>query len=142
MAVIRIYEPALCCNTGVCGTDIDEALVTFTADVKALEAKGVDIARANLATDPMKFGEDPAVIAFMQSVGSEGLPLTLVDGVTVATGRYPSRAELCEWAGCADSAANSESPCCADTPSAQALPLIQPTSKAGDTCCGGESCCS
>jgi len=27
MAVIRVFEPALCCNTGVCGTDPDQALM-------------------------------------------------------------------------------------------------------------------
>ncbi|MFZ4485685.1 MAG: arsenic metallochaperone ArsD family protein, partial [Candidatus Nanopelagicales bacterium] len=36
MPVVRVYEPALCCNTGVCGEDVDQALVTFTADLTAL----------------------------------------------------------------------------------------------------------
>ena len=36
-ATIRVYEPALCCNTGVCGPDVDEAWSTFTADLGALK---------------------------------------------------------------------------------------------------------
>lgn len=55
MARIRVWEPALCCNTGVCGPDVDEALVAFTADLAALRGQGVDIARHNLANDPMAF---------------------------------------------------------------------------------------
>lgn len=49
MPVIRVFEPALCCNTGVCGPDLDQELVDFTAAVNALKAQGVDVHRANLA---------------------------------------------------------------------------------------------
>lgn len=99
MTTIRIYEPPLCCNTGVCGPELDQQLVTFTADVNALKADGVDIERANLASDPSAFAGNRAVVAFLQAAGSEGLPLVLVDGVTVLTGRYPSREELLRYAG-------------------------------------------
>ena len=85
MAVIRVFEPALCCNTGVCGTDVDESLVRFTADLNAVKGEGVDIARANLATDPGAFAANPIAVAFVQTVGSAGLPLTVVDDVTVLT---------------------------------------------------------
>ena len=86
MAVIRVFEPALCCNTGVCGTDVDESLVRFTADLNAVKGEGVDVARANLATDPGAFAANPIAVAFVQTVGSAGLPLTVVDDVTVLTG--------------------------------------------------------
>lgn len=99
MAVIRVFEPALCCNTGVCGTDVDESLVRFTADLNAVKGEGVDIARANLATDPGAFAANPIAVAFVQTVGSAGLPLTVVDDITVLTGRYPTREELQQWAG-------------------------------------------
>lgn len=91
---IRVFEPALCCNTGVCGPDVDEALVRFTADLAHLRSRGVDIARHNLANDPGVFANTPAVAGFLRAAGSSGLPLVLVDGVTVATGRYPGRDEL------------------------------------------------
>ena len=31
-AAIQIFDPALCCASGVCGTDVDQALVSFAAD--------------------------------------------------------------------------------------------------------------
>lgn len=123
MPTIRVYEPALCCNTGVCGPDVDQELVTFTADLEALRAQGVDVARANLASDPQAFAEDPTVVAFLRTAGSQGLPLTLVDGVTVLTGRHPSREEMTRWSGAAQH---------------RELPLVE------DSCCSGEdssSCC-
>jgi arsenate-mycothiol transferase len=100
--VVRVFEPALCCNTGVCGPDVDQALVTFTADLDALVAAGADIARHNLAHDPAVFAATAPVAAFLKVAGSAGLPLTLVDGVTVATGAYLSRARLAQLAGLTD----------------------------------------
>jgi hypothetical protein len=29
---IQVFDPALCCSTGVCGVNVDQALVTFSAD--------------------------------------------------------------------------------------------------------------
>lgn len=97
--VLRVFEPALCCNTGVCGPELDEDMVAFTADLEYLRGLGVDIARHNLANDPGAFAVTPAVSAFLRVAGSAGLPLVLVDGVTVVTGRYPTRAELARFAG-------------------------------------------
>jgi len=108
--VIRVFEPALCCNTGVCGPDLDQALVTFTADLEHLQGLGVDIQRHNLANDPAAFATDSAVRDFLRVAGSAGLPLTLVDGITVLTGGYPSRARLLELAGRSDVAAPTTAP--------------------------------
>lgn len=99
MHSIRVYEPALCCNTGVCGPDVDQALVSFTADLSYLTERGVDITRHNMANDPMAFAGEPTVREFLNVVGSDGLPLTTVDGVTVMTGVYPSREQLLRYAG-------------------------------------------
>ncbi|MGO9163198.1 MAG: arsenite efflux transporter metallochaperone ArsD [Streptosporangiaceae bacterium] len=105
MPVIKVYEPALCCSTGVCGPDLDQALVIFTADVGYLRGAGADISRHNLASDPAAFAGNDAVRSFLEVAGSEGLPLTMVDGVTVATGRYPARDQLLRYAGLASAAA-------------------------------------
>ena len=99
MPTIRIYEAALCCDTGVCGADVDTSLVEVTANVRNLQGLGADISRHNLAGDPTAFTSDETVSGFMHTVGSKGLPLTVVDGVTVATGAYPSLEQLRELAG-------------------------------------------
>ena len=125
MVSIRVFEPALCCNTGVCGEDVDQALVTFTADLDFFKQQGIDIARHNLATDPGAFVENPAVMSFITVAGSEGLPLVLVDDVTVLTGSYPSREMLARYSG-------------------QAAPTLQPRITlvtAGGGCCGGGGGC-
>ncbi|AKE91702.1 arsenite efflux transporter metallochaperone ArsD [Rhodococcus aetherivorans] len=99
MSTIAVFEPALCCNTGVCGDDVDRNLVTFTADMQWLKDQGAAITRHNLANDPLAFAHNPAVKRFLEVAGSAGLPLVLVDDVTVLTGRYPDRTQLAAWAG-------------------------------------------
>ncbi len=129
MPTIRVYEPALCCNTGVCGPDVDESLVTFTADLGALQSLGVDIERHNLANDPTAFASNDTVRAFLQVAGSEGLPLTTVDGVTVMAGSYPARDQLLKFAGL----------------EAQVVPAgaaLLTVSEESGACCGGTNCCS
>lgn len=111
---IRVFEPALCCNTGVCGTDVDEKLVNFTADLQFLKGQSVDIERHNLANDPMAFAQDKTVTSFLETAGSAGLPLTIVDGVTVKTGNYPTREELMMYAKLV-TVAGGDGGCCGDT---------------------------
>ena len=131
MPTIRVFEPALCCNTGVCGEDVDPALVTFTADLAALREAGADIERHNLANDPTAFAADPRVKAFLQVAGSAGLPLTLVDGVTVATGTYPSREQLLTYAGL--------NPTVVAPAGATQITMVAAEDEGG--CCGTGGCC-
>lgn len=126
---IRVYEPALCCSSGVCGSDVSQELVDFTADMAYLKDRGVDIERYNLASAPQEFASAPAVVAFLQVAGTDGLPLVAVDGVTVLTGRYPTRAELESFAGLSD----------VDTSSANRDFGL--TAVNGGGCCGGSGCC-
>lgn len=132
MNAVRVYEPALCCNTGVCGPDVDQALVSFTADLAFLADQGADIARHNLANDPMAFANDETVRAFLQVAGSEGLPLTTVDGVTVMTGTYPSREQLTRFTGLASPV---------NTLAGSSLLTISDDSDGASSECGPTGCC-
>ncbi|WP_404355717.1 arsenite efflux transporter metallochaperone ArsD [Methylotuvimicrobium sp. KM1] len=107
MKTIEIFDPALCCSSGVCGADVDEALVTFSADVDWLKQQGGNIVRYNLSQQPMAFVDNKVVNGFLVRSGEQGLPLVLVDGEIALAGRYPSREELARW--CAIEAAPAES---------------------------------
>lgn len=99
MSKIEVFEPALCCATGVCGEDIDQELLAFSADMDFIRSRGGDISRYNLASEPQAFAANDHVATFLRVSGSAGLPLVLVDGVTAMTGRYPDRIQLAIWAG-------------------------------------------
>ena len=94
MLKIQVYDPAMCCSTGVCGPGIDPALPRVAADLEWLKSKGVEIERYNLAQDIAAFTSNPTVKQALNSQGTKCLPMTLVDGKVVWQGEYPSREQL------------------------------------------------
>lgn len=119
MPNILIFDPALCCSTGVCGVEVDQSLVNFAADVDWAKQNGAQVERFNLAQQPLAFADNPTVKGFLERSGQEALPLVLVDGEVALAGRYPNRSELTRWAG---------------TKAPDASP-------AQDACCSGSRCC-
>ena len=61
MKTIQVYDPPMCCSTGLCGTEIDPALVSFAALLTQLSQKGVKVERFNLGQQPMAFVQNAAV---------------------------------------------------------------------------------
>lgn len=47
MKTLTVFDPAMCCSTGVCGSDVDQVLVDFSADVQWLKGRGVQVERYN-----------------------------------------------------------------------------------------------
>ena len=115
MTTIQVFDPALCCSTGVCGVDVDQELVGFSADVDWAKQNGVQIERFNLAQQPMAFAENPLVKGYLERSGEDALPLILVDGEVALAGRYPHRSELTRWTGIAVSEQLKSSGCCSDS---------------------------
>lgn len=114
MKKLEIFDPALCCSTGVCGTDVDQVLVDFAADVDWLKKQGANIRRFNLGQEPQAFVDNVKVKTFLEITGAGSLPLLLLDGEVVLTGRYPKRHELARWFGIeiANAKVNVTTPCC------------------------------
>jgi len=145
MTVVEVFEPALCCATGVCGEDVDQGLVTFSADMDFVRSQGGNVRRYNLASEPLAFADSEPVKGFLHVVGSKGLPLVLVNGVTAMTGGYPDRARLAEWAGVAAPAKEGSAPAGAPAPAgATMLGLTEAAPTSGGCCSGSETdtCCS
>jgi len=94
MKKLDIFEPAMCCETGVCGVDPDTLLITFSADIEWLRKQDVAVQRFNLAQEPAAFINDPVVKAEINEQGEDCLPLIFLDGTVVSRGKYPGRAEL------------------------------------------------
>jgi hypothetical protein len=99
MISIQVFDPSLCCSTGVCGVDVDQQLVDFSADVDWAKRNGLTIERLNLSQQPLAFAQNAAVRGILERSGEEALPVILVDGQVTLTGRYPTRSELARWAG-------------------------------------------
>ena len=94
MKNLHIYDPPLCCSSGVCGPSVDPALVQLSSDLEVLKAKGITVERHNLAQQAADFAANPLVAGLLKSHGQDVLPLVVVEGRVVASGFYPSREQF------------------------------------------------
>jgi hypothetical protein len=93
---IEIYDPAMCCSTGVCGPSVDPELVRIQETLRQIQkqAPDVQVVRSGLTSDPQAFVANTAVAELLKSEGPECLPLVFVDGDLVSKGRYPADVQL------------------------------------------------
>ena len=104
MPSLQVFDPAMCCSSGVCGPSVNPALPQLAADLEWLKGLGIQVERFNLAQQPAAFRDNAAVREALAQEGVKCLPLFRVDGVTVSKGVYPTRMQLAEWVGLARSA--------------------------------------
>lgn len=126
------YEPAMCCDTGVCGVNVDPELVRMSTVINILKKNGITIERYNLSGEPMAFANNEKVKEALDKNGVDILPLILVDDEIVIEGRYPKNEEIMELLQISKDyfKASKQSSCC---------------SSANNSCCGEEEenqgCC-
>jgi AhpD family alkylhydroperoxidase len=104
MITLSVYDPAMCCSTGVCGPDVDPVLLRFSADLQWLATQGVTVERFNLAQQPEAFAASDSVKEALTEEGNQCLPLVLVHGEIVSRGTYPTREQLMEFTGLEEAA--------------------------------------
>ena len=123
MKTVQVYDKPMCCSTGVCGPEVDPVLPQFAADLDWLKNQGHNVERFNLAQQPQAFIENKAIHQLLSTVGTDCLPVVVVDGEIVSQSVYPSREDLAGWVG--------------GSPAKQLLPVAN--SSGG--CCGSTGCC-
>lgn len=98
MKKIEIYDPAMCCATGVCGPSVDPDLLRVATVVDALNKQGADVKRYNLANEPQAFVNNP-IISKLLNEDNDVLPVTLVDGEVVKTKSHLTNEEFETYTG-------------------------------------------
>lgn len=99
MVSVEVFDPAMCCSTGVCGPSVDPALARFASDLDWLGEQGAQVRRYNLGQEPGAFADNEAVRTLLHEKGEDVLPVVLVDGQMQSSGSLPSRDELAVLAG-------------------------------------------
>ena len=123
MKRLEVFDPPMCCSTGVCGPKVDPALVRFVADLHWLANQRIAVERYNLSQQPQAFAASALVKSALQEHGNDCLPLILLDGAIVSQGRYPSRDELARLAG-VEGDATADVATGTSSPNAVKLPVI------------------
>ncbi len=131
MPTVRVFDPPMCCSTGVCGPSVDPELARFTADLDWLKKQGVQVERFNLSQQPGAFASHTLVKDALTAKGNDCLPLVIVDERIAVEGAYPSRDTLAALAGLVvrklQAAPAAATGCCG--------PSTKNTTKSGSGCC-------
>jgi len=99
MNKIEVFDPPMCCSSGVCGPSVDPALARFSSDLHWLANQRIAVERFNLAQQPQAFAASEVVKTALKQFGNECLPLILLNGAVVSKGCYPARDELARLTG-------------------------------------------
>ena len=156
MKTMKIFEPAMCCPTGLCGVSVDPELLRISTVLNTLQQNGIEVQRFNLTSAPAEFVKNKAVTEYLQKFAPEKLPVVLVDDFIVIADRYPTNEEFTSWlelpgnmlgvSCCEEKAAEESCCCCGDTSSNDECCSDSCCTETEDTdcCCndGQESCCS
>ena len=99
MRQIEIFDPAMCCPTGLCGTSINPELMRIAVVIETLKKQGIIVPRHNLRDEPQVYVSNQVVNDYLQKHGAEALPITLVDGEVAVSKGYPTTKQMSEWTG-------------------------------------------
>ncbi len=94
---LEIFEPSLCCASGVCGPEPDKELIELQNLIQLLSRVGVTINRYAINQSPVAFVSNPVVKDFMRSEGPSKLPVSLLDGKIIKQENYPTMEELIQY---------------------------------------------
>ncbi len=92
--LMKIYDPPMCCSSGVCGLNVSSELVEFAGALKALAKHGIEFERWNLSQQPQAFTENSQVKELLTKLGKDALPLIFINDELKITGYYPKTEEL------------------------------------------------
>lgn len=97
MKTMSIYEPAMCCETGICGIGVDPELLRISTVLNNLQKNGITAVRFNLSSAPQAFINNTDINKLIMGDGVESLPATMIDGKIVKTKVYPTNEEIAAW---------------------------------------------
>ena len=90
MRKLEIYEPPLCCPTGVCGPAPDPALAKLQENILRWKKEGIDVERLAINQSTQRFMANSTVVDLLTREGQEVLPISLLNGKVVCKGKYPT----------------------------------------------------
>lgn len=131
MKKLTIYEPAMCCPTGLCGVGIDKELLRISIVLSNLEKNGVEVERFNLTNTPQEFIKNQKLNDLMMEEGVEILPVTIVNNEIVKTASYPTNDELAKFLDVPTNFVEDE----------KSKAKKDNILKTVDDCCSGDGCC-
>lgn len=124
MKKMYLYEPAMCCESGVCGVGVDAELLRVSTVINHLRKNGITVERYNLSSAPAEFIKNKTVNELIHKEGVDILPIAVVEDQMMKSGSYPTNEEFVSWLEISEELLENEKEKDSD-----------------DGCCCGGSCC-
>lgn len=93
-AQVEIFDPPMCCPTGLCGPALDQTLLDVNEMILSLKTANITVERYQMASSPTLFMKNSDVMRLVREHQMEALPITVVQGKVIKTGTYPTLAEI------------------------------------------------
>ncbi len=91
---VELFDPPLCCPTGLCGPTLDQTLLDVSEMVQSLKDSGVGIERYQMTSHPHVFLKQPEVMRLVRERGMEAFPITVIAGRIIKVGAYLTHQEM------------------------------------------------
>jgi hypothetical protein len=120
MAKMIIFDPAMCCSTGLCGPVVDMELLRVSTILNNLEKNGVKVERYNLTNNPQAFVDNKIINEILSREGIDVLPVTVVNDKVIKTKNYPTNDEFVKFLDIPESylkakgTLETKGPCCSN----------------------------
>lgn len=93
-ADVAIFDPPMCCPTGLCGPALDQTLLDTNELILSLKARGLHVERYQMLSHPHAFTGNAEVMRLVRERSMDALPITTVYGAVIKSGAYPTRADI------------------------------------------------
>ena len=99
MSKLTIFEPSMCCDTGLCGVGVDPELLRISTTINTLKKQGIEVERYNLSSAPNAFVQNIQIKEILNKEGIKVLPVTMVNDKIIKKSSYPTNEELMSLLG-------------------------------------------
>jgi hypothetical protein len=93
-AEVELFDPPMCCPTGLCGPTLDQTLLDVNEMILALQKEKVHVERYQMTSHPNAFLNNAEVMKLIRERQMEALPITVVREKIIKAGVYPNLGEV------------------------------------------------
>jgi hypothetical protein len=93
-ADVELFDPPMCCPSGLCGPSLDQTLLDVNEMVMSLQRENLRVERYQMTSNPNAFLSNAEVMKLVREKQMEALPIVVVRGKVVKVGSYPSMDEI------------------------------------------------
>ncbi len=93
-ADVEIFDPPMCCPTGLCGPTLDQTLLDVSEMILTLQREHLRVERYQMTSNPNAFLGNAEVMKLVREQQMAALPITVVHGKVIKAGTYPTLTEI------------------------------------------------